>query len=126
MYTRSFREGESAALPPSGYDGIVFDAPKMPENRDTGPTSEENTEESSPVSAEVQDKKNGGGGIIGTLIGNVRGMMKGVSDGTLFGSVLPKIGAEEILILMTAAFLFFSHDGDPECALLLLLLLIVR
>lgn len=37
-----------------------------------------------------------------------------------------KIGTEEILILATAAFLFFSKNGDKECALILLLLLFIN
>ena len=36
---------------------------------------------------------------------------------------LQKIGIEEILIIGTATFLFFSKDGDRECAIMLLLLL---
>lgn len=36
-----------------------------------------------------------------------------------------KIGTEELLILALAAFLFFSRDGDRECALMLLALLFV-
>jgi hypothetical protein len=36
---------------------------------------------------------------------------------------LHKLGKEEILIIATAAFLFFSKDGDKECAIMLLLLL---
>ena len=38
---------------------------------------------------------------------------------------LQKIGAEEILIIATAAFLFFTKDGDKECAIMLLLLLLL-
>ena len=36
---------------------------------------------------------------------------------------LQKIGTEEILIIATAAFLFFAKEGDKECAIMLLLLL---
>ena len=36
---------------------------------------------------------------------------------------LQKIGTEEVLIIATAAFLFFAKDGDKECAIMLLLLL---
>ena len=36
-----------------------------------------------------------------------------------------KIGLEEILIIAAAAFLFFSKDGDIECALMLLVLLFI-
>lgn len=38
---------------------------------------------------------------------------------------LQKIGAEEILIIATALFLLFSKDGDKECAIMLLLLLLL-
>ena len=36
---------------------------------------------------------------------------------------LQKIGTEEILLIATAAFLFFTKNGDKECAVMLLLLL---
>ena len=39
---------------------------------------------------------------------------------------IPEIGLEEILIIATAAFLFMSKDGDRECAVMLLLLLLVN
>ena len=39
---------------------------------------------------------------------------------------LPKIGTEEILIIAAAAYLFFSKDGDKECAIMLILLLFVN
>ena len=38
---------------------------------------------------------------------------------------LPKFEGEDFLILGVAALLFFSKDGDKECALLLLLLLFI-
>ena len=40
-------------------------------------------------------------------------------------SLIPKIGAEEILLLTLAAFLFFSKHGDKECAAILLLLIFI-
>ena len=41
------------------------------------------------------------------------------------GLSVPKFGAEDILIIATAAFLFFSKSGDKECAIMLLLLIFV-
>ena len=38
---------------------------------------------------------------------------------------LPRFEGEDFLILGVAVLLFFSHDGDKECALLLLLLLFI-
>ena len=40
-------------------------------------------------------------------------------------ALLPSIGTEEILIIALAAFLFLSRDGDKECAVMLLILLIL-
>ena len=50
-----------------------------------------------------------------------------LSKGTLnsIKDSFTKIGTEELLILALAAFLFFSKDGDRECALMLLALLFV-
>ena len=48
-------------------------------------------------------------------------------EGSIFANLkLPEIGLEEILIIATAAFLFISKDGDRECAVMLLLLLLVN
>ena len=38
---------------------------------------------------------------------------------------LPRFEGEDFLIIGVALLLFFSHDGDKECALLLLILLFV-
>lgn len=39
---------------------------------------------------------------------------------------LQNIGKEEILLIATAAFLFFSKEGDKECAVMLILLLFLN
>ena len=38
---------------------------------------------------------------------------------------MPRLEGEDLLILGVAALLFFSKDGDKECALLLLILLFI-
>ena len=50
----------------------------------------------------------------------------GRGDGSLTSLKLPNIGTEEILIIAMAAFLFFSKGGDRECAIMLLLLLLIN
>ncbi len=40
-------------------------------------------------------------------------------------SLFSNIGTEEILIIATALFLFLSKEGDKECAVMLLLLLMI-
>lgn len=42
------------------------------------------------------------------------------------GFSLPSLGTEEIILLCAAALLFFSKDGDRECALIILLLLFIK
>ena len=41
------------------------------------------------------------------------------------GLSLPSFSTEDILIIATAAFLFFSKGGDKECAIMLLLLIFI-
>lgn len=98
MYARSYKDGEISALPPH-YDGVAFgDSPP-----EVGSATEPLT---------VQTSAQGEAGLFSKLLG---------SD--LFGGIkMPKIGTEEILLIAAAAFLFFSADGDKECAILILIL----
>ena len=41
------------------------------------------------------------------------------------GLSVPAFGTEDILIIATAAFLFFSKSGDKECAIMILLLIFI-
>ena len=107
MYTRNYFDGGEAGMP-RGYDGIAL----------RGEVAEpEETVSAAIVSNEVKstDGKSGGGILTG-LLGNLH---IGIPS-------LDKIGYEEILILGIAAFLFFSADGDRECALILLALLLIN
>ncbi len=128
MYSRSYNtDRHGGTTVPSGYDGCAFDEEKRQQNLDTPP---------------VLDNCNGDGGYCNEEIGETKetsasplsgGFLSGIL-GPLFGSggrggfnlKLPKIGTEEILIIATAFFLLFSKDGDIECALLLLLLLLIN
>ena len=106
MYTRNYFEGGEVGMP-RGYDGIAL--------RGDEPTE---IEEAAPVvamqgSAQADAK---GGGILSGLLGNLH---LGIPS-------LDKIGYEEILIIGIAVFLFFSADGDRECALILLALLLIN
>ena len=61
-----------------------------------------------------------GGTFLSEMLSGRLGFLK---DGG-FGSLLGRIGTEEILIIAIALFLLFSKDGDRECAVMLLFLLI--
>lgn len=119
MYTRNyFGSADGSSALPANYDGTAFTETKTEEKRDTGTTVSEKEPESAPASANV------GGGFEGIF--NLLKKPFGALFSSGGGIGFPKLGTEEILIIAVAAFLFFSKDGDRECALLLLLLLIVN
>ena len=124
MYSRSYpTERQTTAKVPNRYDGCAFSDEKICENLDTPPALCE-PEEEIECSCEVQGHKNDDssqakGGFLSGILGSLFG-------GGRVGFGLPKIGAEEILIIATALFLLFSKEGDNECALLLLLLLLIN
>lgn len=109
MYTRNYYETDESTAP-SGYDGIAMRKEEREpyyENEDTKAFAPSPTNEPK------------GGGIEGLLSGIFGKLHIGIPS-------LDKIGYEEILILGVAAFLLFSADGDKECALILLLLLLIN
>lgn len=106
MYTRNYFDGGEVGMP-RGYDGIALRAEDSAEIEETTPVAV--TQSSLQTDAK-------GGGILSGLLGNLH---LGIPS-------LDKIGYEEILIIGIAAFLFFSADGDRECALILLALLLIN
>ena len=119
MYSRSFYpEAEAKPLVPENYDGTAFTetiAPPQSEAQSTSVPAQDVEE----TSAYVAD----GGGIFASLSRTpfLSGVLGGIGKNLKF----PTIGLEEILILATAAILFFSKEGDKECAIMLLLLLFI-
>lgn len=106
MYTRNYYDGSESSMP-QGYDGIAL----RPEPRELEPAIEQTS-----VPFDEKAKKQGNGGVLQGILGTLH----------LSLPSLDKIGYEEILILGIAAFLFFSADGDKECALILLALLLIN
>ena len=125
MYSRSyFTDTEDKMKLPTNYDGTAFSEPKSEEKLDTGSTYAENPTAKPTSSGSVStggDAREGG-----LLSGLQRSLFGGFFDTGRLSLKLPKLGVEEILILATAAFLFFSAEGDRECAVLLLLLLLIN
>lgn len=118
MYSRSFYpEADEKAPVPENYDGTAFlsPPPTLVENESNDVAKE--TSESTEVSGTL------GGGILSSL-GRMP-ILSGLFGGEHSFLKMPKIGGEEILILATAALLFFSKEGDKECALMLLFLLFI-
>ena len=113
MYSRNYyTEDVGKPEPPENYNGTAF--------------IEQKAEEAEPTFQPTD--------ITAGALAEKRGLSGGLSGipilSSLFGSgrhfSLESIGIEEILIIATAAFLFFSKDGDKECALILLLILFIN
>ena len=136
MYTRSYYGEENKITVPENYDGNAFiqeseaEDPKIaPMPTHSGETKisprEEPTfveEEDSEACAEAVRER---GGFLSSVFKKLP--LQGLfSQGGIFNGQGFKIGGEEILIIALAIFLFFSRDGDRECALILLLLLFIN
>ena len=126
MYSRNYygKDSESFSLP-RNYDGTAFAENNEKGENATRPPANEETMCSNQALDNAADAECGGhidapeGGLVSGILNSIFGFRG--------RRLLPnKIGTEEILILATAAFLFFSRDGDRECALLLLLLLLIN
>lgn len=125
MYSRSYYpEAQDRLNLPDNYDGTAF----MERQTDSEPEAQEvsfnekNEVYNDAIAAPVGGRTSQGFGGIPILSGLF-------DKGGLLGSLglsMPRLGTEEILILATAAFLFFSKNGDRECALLLLLLIFIN
>ena len=119
MYSRNYySERQDRLNLPENYDGTAFIETHADEGApdrvieasyiDEGSQMEEKSLPSRDKTSLVSSLFSGNG-----LLGNL-------------GLSIPNLGAEEILIIATAAFLFFSKNGDRECALILLLLLFIN
>lgn len=116
MYSRSYYPDSNERLSiPENYDGTAL-------IESTQHNSEELTVDSANISDTAEESVSAAQNlgkipILSSLFAN---------SGLNFGLKMPKIGVEEILIIATAAFLFFSKDGDRECAIMLALLLLIN
>ena len=125
MYSRSYYpESERMSLP-DNYDGTAFmERPALEAAEEiVEPPLSDNSD--SQVFKGTDEPKHRQQSLLESipLLSGIFG--KGGPFGGL-GLHSPTIGTEEILILATAAFLFFSKSGDRECALILLLLLFIN
>ena len=125
MYSRSYYpEGSGKVTLPDNYDGTAF------MERESAPPQEETAEVSFIEGGyDTVDKRPDEEESVLTGIGRVPFLSGIFGKGGILGGLnlkMPRIGTEEILILATAAFLFFSRDGDKESALILLLLLLIN
>ena len=131
MYSRSYYPDSQERLSlPDNYDGTAFMERDVARENDCvqeisfGDT--QGSETDTPVHKMIDERSDKG--IFSSL--GKSPLLSGIfaKNGLLgsMGLTMPNIGTEEILILATAAFLFFSKNGDRECALILLLLIFIN
>lgn len=115
MYSRNYYPDEQERVTlPDNYDGTAF--------------SEHTVEQSTQAATEPQFAEEHHDDSVLASIGKSSLFSGLFGKGSLLGIEglrMPKIGTEELLIIATAAFLFFSKNGDRESALILLLLLFI-
>lgn len=136
MYTRSYYPDNEKISIPENYDGNAFredissiskeDAGEpMKENAFTMPYNE-STEKAEPTSSEPKGRKGDTGqGYISAFLQKLPiSNLFGKTD--FFKNAHLDFGTEELLIIGIALFLLFSKGGDTECAIMLLLLLLIK
>ena len=126
MYTRSYLAEDKAPEIPENYDGNAFvrnadsSATKSPFEEYHGAKNEERESDAAeksvkiaPILERLPIKK-----LLGTF-GLGRGDEK-------YGDRLIRLGKEEILLIALALYMFFSKDGDKECAIMLAILVFIH
>lgn len=133
MYSRSYYPENEGIKIPENYDGNAFREKEIKEeekavSNEGSPGGDgvlrapwDVTERTEEVMSKADADRHGFGGIFDKLsLNNLTGFLPFFKGGKF------SLGHEEILILAIAAFLLFSHGGDKECAIMLLLLLWIK
>ena len=143
MYTRNYFSDAEALTIPKNYDGTALreseDIERAPleVGRDAigdakiSPIADIPvfipSEEFTPEKEEKREVSDSDGATRASLFSNfpLKGLLSG-GFSNMLGLDKFKLGSEEILIIAVAAFLFFTKGADKECAIILLLLLLVN
>lgn len=126
MYTRSYLCEEKAPEIPENYDGNAFKyektATRIVENEFSGQAEEEKSEEKISKAS----KTIGIPQVLEKLPLKKLGALFGIEGSKNKEAPAFTFGTEEILIIAIALYMFFSKDGDKECAIMLAILLFIR
>lgn len=138
MYSRSYKQDGDVISIPESYGGVAFREPEvkdLPEDTPKGLAKSADIPFTAPeppdpkLSANAEESVAASGNAVGGFFSSIMEKIpfKNVFSGIDLGRIaFPKIGTEEILIIGLAIFLFLSREGDKECAVLLLLLLLIH
>ena len=125
MYTRPYSDDKSAIVIPESYGGTLFKEDireTKPEDDTCAHRSERSSNPSEDNTGEKVHKNEESTETFSFLSGRrLPNFVTQFFKNSTFS--LRKIGTEEVLIIATAAFLFFAKEGDKECAIMLLFLL---
>lgn len=125
MYSRSYYDKSGEFNLPANYDGTAFKEDKNEAENATRPLPNPEAESFDCNSKRTVNDDTAEASV--PPLGFLSGLEKGIFGGLFGGGLrLPRLGAEEILIIATALFLLFSKEGDIECSILLLLLLLIN
>ena len=115
MYSRTYPDENTPTFIPESYGGTALGRNESDYIEDKEEIKEEVYEETSAKG------KDGGFLSFGSLPSFLTNIFPSLRGGKLFKN----FGTEELLIIGAALLLFFSKEGDKECAILLILLLFV-
>lgn len=141
MYSRNYYPTETEIKVPENYDGTMFsdnqnykddtesmkekNPPTIKAKKETKHLCDENGNEfESVLKSEQTNKESKQRSFFGSDFFNIiKGFIPQTRD---LKSLVPKIETEELIIIGIAAFMFFSKNGDRECALILLALIFIQ
>ena len=121
MYTRTYSDEHRGILIPESYGGTAFiDSQATDESvRDDKGKNPWEGGEGESVKTSTEPEIEASSSVISKI--QMPHFLSNIFKNNNFN--LQNIGKEEILLIAAALFLFFSKEGDKECALMLFLLL---
>ncbi len=134
MYTRNYFQDDENISIPENYDGNAFreDVKEPPIQSHNGDrlippfTPHSRTEEECAAFEDAERKKrDGDSGFVSTFLQKLQPSSL-FEKFNFFNGGHFDFGGEEIMIIGIALFLLFSEGKDIECALMLLLLLLIK
>ncbi len=129
MYTRSYFTEDKRLEIPENYNGNAFVEKRDDDTEGAERIRESFSEKAAPDSEEIEET--GAKGSFSQFFERLpfKNIFPLKDIGAYFSKrkLLPeKIGIEEVLILALALYMFFSRDGDKECAIMLALLIFIN
>ena len=121
MYTRTYSDDRHSILIPESYGGTALKESAPKESKETEDRGKNPWEETERTVAEEEKNEKSEEAFSPISKPQSPSFFSNIFANSNFD--LQNIGKEELLLIAAAAFLFFSKDGDKECAIMLLLLL---